>query len=114
MMGGVDLLAVPFRLTPAGRIATVPSGSDAEAAQAIVVLLGTVRGERELVPDFGMPTPLFADGSVDAALLNAQLGLFGPPDVHVDDVELGPAGQVMDVTVTFASGAQGVLAGSEV
>jgi hypothetical protein len=79
----VDLLSHPFRLTPDGLVATVADGSDDADAEAIAVLASTRRGERELVPDFGITDPVYGDLSL--AELNAGLDTFGP-ELRVTDV----------------------------
>lgn len=97
--------AFPFRFTPAGDVATVEAGSDAAAAQAIIVIAGTTPGERVLVPGFGLADPTFGDGLVDTVGLGAQLESYGPDGVTVGDatVELG-TDRAAQVTLAFANG----------
>lgn len=76
------LLAHPFRLGPNGAAVTVEQGSDAAHAQEIAALLLTVRGERDLVPAFGISNPVLTGQPVDLAEVNAGVGLFGP-DVEI-------------------------------
>lgn len=71
----LETIAHPFRLV-AGRVASVPVGSDAAINQHIAVLATTRRGERPLVPAFGITDPAFR--AVDIAEVNAGLSLFGP------------------------------------
>lgn len=82
------LLSHPFRLTQAGDVATVEDGTEDAAAEALAVLVLTRKGERELVPDFGISDPI-AQG------LNLA-------EVAVGVLDYGPAGvTVEDVTVTY-------------
>ena len=71
----LEIIAHPFRLV-AGRVASLRAGSDEAISQQIAVLATTRRGERQLVPAFGITDPAF--GAVDAAEVNAGLALFGP------------------------------------
>lgn len=80
------LLSYPFRLTPAGDVATVEQGTEDEAAEALAVLVLTRKGERELVPDFGVSDPV-ARG-LNLAEIAAGLIDYGPPGVVVDDVSV--------------------------
>lgn len=83
----VDLLSQPFRLRPDGMVATVVDGTDEAAGEAIATLVRTRRGERELVPEFGITDPAF--GSVSADELNAALAAFGPA-LRVTSVDADP------------------------
>lgn len=78
------VLSHPFRLTPTGVAATVLDGSSVANGEAIAVLALTRRGERTLVPTFGVTDPAFDD--LDPAELNAGLTTFGPEGVTVTDV----------------------------
>ena len=69
-------LSYPFRLTPNGKIALVEQGSLDHDVELVAVLIGTRKGERELVPDFGMTDPTFAE--LDEAELTNGLKTFGP------------------------------------
>jgi hypothetical protein len=79
----VNLLSHPFRLGPTRAAATVAEGTDQALAEAIAVLALTRKGERPLVPEFGLSDPAFDD--FDVAELNAQLATYGP-DVTIVDV----------------------------
>lgn len=72
-----SVLSHPFRIGPDGRAAVVEDGTDQAHAEAIAVHLLTRQGERELVPEFGTPDPVF--GEVTAEALNTALDTFGPP-----------------------------------
>ena len=55
----MELLSHPFRLERNGSAATVTDGSDEANAEGIAILAMTRRGERDLVPEFGLgPIPL--------------------------------------------------------
>lgn len=65
------VLAFPFRLA-GDSVATVTDDRD----QLVALLATTRRGERPLVPAYGVSDPVF--GSIDVAELNAGLAMFGP------------------------------------
>ena len=81
----MDLISHPFRLEANGAVATVEDGTEEAAAEGIAVLVLTRRGERDLVPGFGMTDPTFDELSV--AELNVGLAEYGP-DVIVTDVAI--------------------------
>lgn len=80
------VLAHPFRLT-GSNVATVEDGSDAGLIQAAAVLVTTRRGERPLVPAFGISDPAF--GNLSMAEINAGLTMFGPA-ISVDFIQVQP------------------------
>lgn len=80
----MNLISHPFRLAPDGSVATVEDGSEEAAAEAIAVMVLTRKGERDLVPDFGVTDPTF-DG-LSLAELQAGLADYGP-QVDVGSVE---------------------------
>lgn len=82
----MDVLSHPFRLGPTGSAVTVLDGSTDANVEAIAVLALTRKGERILVPAFGITDPAFDE--VDPAELNAGLATFGPEDVTVVDVTI--------------------------
>ena len=99
-MSVVDLIAYPFRFAPGGSVDTVGEGYDDALSPELAVAVLTLRGERDLVPDFGIADPTFA--GVDADALRLQVQLFGPP-VTVDDVLIEVTGDYsQDVTVSFS------------
>ena len=53
------LLALPFRVSPAGQAVTVEQGDDAYYQQQIATILLTVEGERVLNDDIGIPDMAF-------------------------------------------------------
>lgn len=71
------ILSHPFRLLPNGAVATVEQESDLADAEQIAVMALTVRGERPLVPGFGVTDPAY--GGFDAGELVAGLAVYGPP-----------------------------------
>lgn len=81
----MDLLSHPFRLEPNGSVATVEDGTEEAAAEGIAVFILTRKGERDLVPDFGLTDPTFDELSL--AELNVGLADFGP-EVTVTDVAI--------------------------
>lgn len=96
------LLAHPFRLEANGSAATVEDDTDEAHAQAIAILALTRRGERALVPGFGLTDPLF--DRVALADLNLGLTDYGPavrvtaldttyPDDRTEQVVLTYTGQ---------------------
>ena len=82
----MDVLSHPFRLDPTGSAATVLDGSTDANVEAIAVLAMTRKGERVLVPGFGITDPAYAE--VDVAELNTGLATYGPEDVTVVDVTI--------------------------
>ena len=96
----MDVLSHPFRLGPDGSAVTVLDGGPDANAEAVAVLAMTRKGERVLVPSFGITDPAFAE--VDPAELNAGLATFGPEDVTVTGVEVTyPNDRTADVTVVY-------------
>lgn len=93
------VFSYPFRLTPAGAIATVEADTDEAHREELAVAILTRRGERSVVPEFGLPDPAF--DAFDGAELVAHVEAFGPP-VEVLDVEVDyPTDTVADVVVRF-------------
>lgn len=95
----MQLLAHPFRIGPAGVAATVTDGTDEAYAEELARLIATRRGERPMVPAYGIAEPAFDE--LDVTALNAVLGLFGPP-VTVTDVDVDyPDDRTARLVVTF-------------
>lgn len=96
------LLSHPFRLTPAGHAATVEQGTDEGNAELLGALLLTRKGERELVPGFGVSDPAYA--GFDPNEIAAAVSAHGP-DVRIESVDVEPvdAGLVL-VDVRFSEG----------
>lgn len=53
------LLAVPFRLAPNGSAVSVEQGTDEYFRQQMTTIISTMRGERPINTDFGMPDMAF-------------------------------------------------------
>ena len=79
----MDLLSHPFRLEANGAVATVEDGTDEANAEGIAILCLTRKGERDLVPDYGVTDPVFNE--LNLAEVNVGLTDFGP-DVVVTNV----------------------------
>jgi hypothetical protein len=95
------ILSHPFRLAPDGRIATVEQDTAQAHAEQLAVLVLTRRGERPLVPTFGITDPTFGD--LDVAELEGAVETFGPA-VALEEVELEFLDESTEqVTVTFTS-----------
>jgi hypothetical protein len=94
------ILAHPFRLLGNGSVATVEQSSDEAHAEQLAVLALTRRGERVLVPGFGVGIDAFS--RVDAAELAAGVALYGPA-VRLTGVDVTARNDTtLDVTVRFA------------
>lgn len=94
-------LSFPFRLLANGAAAAVEQTSDAGMAEKIAQLILTRPGERELVPGFGVPDPVF--GGLSAADLRAGVAAYGPP-VTITSVTATPQpdGITQAVSVEFS------------
>lgn len=95
----MDLLAHPFTLNRSGHARTVRQGSDADYRQQLAVGILTRRGERTLVPTFGLTEPV-AYG-IDRGELQAHVDRFGPPVSVVEIVAEPTSPTRADVTVVF-------------
>lgn len=94
-----EILAYPFRILPGGIVATVDQNTDEANGQQIAVLVATRRGERQLVPSFGIDDPAF--GQLKREDIVAGIELYGPP-VAIRDITVGPIRRSrMDVQVAF-------------
>lgn len=95
----MELLSHPFRLEANGAVATVEDDTEEAYAEGIAVLALTRKGERDLVPDFGLTDPAFDELSL--AELNVGLADFGPP-VEVTDVTIAyPSDTTERVVIAF-------------
>lgn len=96
------MLAFPFRFQPNGRIATVVDDSDQADAQLIACLLLTRRGERPLIPEYGVLDPTYDTAGTDTGDVTASIAAFGPP-VDVLTVADTPRGDGTSLTqITFS------------
>lgn len=78
----MDILSHPFRVTPAGHLATVELGGIDHAVEAVAVTMLTGKDSRPLVPGFGVTDPTY--GELDVAELQAVLDTYGPVGVGVE------------------------------
>ena len=70
------LLSYPFRLTPSGAIASVEQKSSQAAAEQIAMLLLTEKGERPMIPSYGITSPAFWE--IDPGEIALAVSLYGP------------------------------------
>lgn len=95
----MDLLSHPFRLKTNGAVATVEDGTERAQVEAIAVLVLTHKGERDLVPGYGITDPVF--DKVGLAEVNLGLLDYGP-DVRVTDIAIThPTDTVERVELVF-------------
>lgn len=78
------LLSYPFRLTANGSIATVEQRSSQAAAEQIAMIVLTEKGERVMLPAFGIIDPSF--DKLDAGEVALEVSLYGPK-VTITNVE---------------------------
>lgn len=95
-MAGV--LAHPLRLAGSS-VALVDDTSDAGLAQELAVLMTTRRGERPMLPSWGVTDPTF--DALDVAEVNGVLQLHGPDTVEVTDVLVTWDGTTQRAEVRF-------------
>lgn len=93
------VLSFPFRLLPTGTAATVEEGSEDYFVEAIASHILTRKGEREMVPGYGITDPVF--GSPDLVDIAGSIRLYGP-DVEIVDVSVTyPTDRSARVVVEF-------------
>lgn len=97
----MDLISHPFRVGADGVVATVVADTEDAHVEAVAILASTRKGERDLVPDFGLSDPAF--DAVDVAELNLGLADFGP-DVTVvaATVSARDAVETVDLSLDWA------------
>lgn len=94
------LLSHPFRLTAAGDVATVEEGTEDAAAEAVAIICLTRKGERDLVPDFGITDP--AHHSLNLGEVAVGLLDYGPAGVTVEAIDVTyPSDTVERVELTI-------------
>lgn len=71
------LISFPFRLSAVGQVVTRQDFTNEYYAEELGCLVGTIPGERPLVPTYGLTDPTFQ--AVDANEIAAKAALFGPP-----------------------------------
>ena len=72
-----NLISFPFRLSPMGYAVVKPDDSTEYYGEELGCLVGTLPGERPLVPLYGLTDPTF--NAVDPNEIAIKVGLFGPP-----------------------------------
>ena len=92
------VLSFPLRVE-GGAFSSVEQGSDRQAQQVAMMIVGTRVGERLLGPDFGMFDEVGV--GVSRAEVLAAIDLC-EPDLQVSDVVIGQAGDRQSVSVTVA------------
>lgn len=93
------ILAWPVTVDAAGRLATVPAGSDAHAQQAADILALTRPGHRPAKPDMGTPDPV-GQRDYDTAALQAAADRWAPFAEIVDVVRTDDGNPAATVEVT--------------
>lgn len=76
-MSGTNLIAFPFRLNPAGGVATNPQYGESYYGEQIGVLLTTQPGERLMEPQLGTPDMAFT-GGFSMSALDLQISQYLP------------------------------------
>jgi hypothetical protein len=94
-----NLISFPFRVTPAGYVATLPDDSSEYYSDELGLLVGTTPGERELVPSYGLNDPTFAQ--VDENELAVKVAMFGPPVQITNVAHKWVSSTQQDVTIEF-------------
>lgn len=92
----VYLLAYPMRVANNGTMAAIEDGTEEYYAQELAGMLRTEKGERELVPEYGVDE--ITASNMDKLNLASQVELFGPP------VEI--------TNVTYKTGMDGITRGT--
>lgn len=88
----------PFRLLPNGAVATVDEDTEAGDGEGLTHIALTLRGERPLVPDFGITDPTFT--GINPGDIAATAAVYGP-DVEIVGVDVSWASeteQVVDIS----------------
>ncbi len=70
------IFAHPFRIGPGGSSVTLDEASDAATQQLIAAVILTRRGERPLLPTFGIDDPRY--GRIEPAQVAAVVAAHGP------------------------------------
>jgi len=108
-MVDVPHLAVPLRLTPAGRAAVVEQDGLDDVTQCVHTLITTVAGSRLEALEYGVPdltwsTSARADG-LDVAGIEAALAVWEPrAEVDLDTTLAAGAGDDVDTTAAILAG----------
>lgn len=94
----VRLISFPFRLDPAGGVATVEQDSDTEIDEQIALAMLTRPGERIQVPTFGVKDAAFVGFELGA--LQRHLNDFGPR-VDVTTVSIRQDSEIERVEINW-------------
>lgn len=95
-----QILSYPFRVGPAGQIATVEQDTPQAHGELIEVLVLTHIGERPLAPGFGVTDPLFS--VIEPTEISAGISAYGP-DVTVNAVNTTQAdSQTVRVQIDYS------------
>lgn len=95
------VLSHPFRIGPSGACATVEEDTEPAHTEAVAVVCLTRKGERPLVPSFGVLDPVFDE--LDLAEVNAVLATHGPA-ITVTGIEVTyPTSTTAAVRLSFES-----------
>lgn len=95
----MKILSVPFRFRY-GSAVTVDQATDESVAEMIAVLCRTHRGERPLVPNFGITDPAF-NGGVDANELRLGVLTFGPRVAFLNVDTRAVTDEIMETVIRF-------------
>jgi phage baseplate assembly protein W len=81
----VRTIAFPFRIASDGTVASVEHGSNEEAAQLLVALVMTHRGEMPLSPQFGLDDPAF--GATEPGEVASAVSVYYP-HISLNDIRV--------------------------
>ena len=103
------LLSHPFRLSTTGTVATVEQGSAQAVAEQIAMLCSTHKGERVMLPDFGLSDPAFV--GIDQAEVALGVNLYGPK-VRISRIKASvPKDGTVEVKIEFDNDPNTVMSG---
>lgn len=94
------VLALPFRLTPSGSLATITQDHPAEITQSVALLLDTRPGDRRTLPDYGLPDYLFS--GLDPAIVGEVVAEW-EPRADPDTIETVTSGVEQRIAVQLSS-----------
>lgn len=95
-----QLISHPFRVLSNGSVATSDQGGTDSNMEQIAMFIMTIRGERVMVPEFGLRDATF--GVIEPGEISTGVHIYGPPDVSIDTVDVLPTTNegVVSVVVT--------------
>lgn len=100
-----SIVSFPFRLSPTRSLAVVEQESANGYAEQVAATCLTLKGERLLVPGFGLTDATFTLGGLEVAEIRANIEQFGPP-VDVDSIETVGDGDRQFVRVNLGESKQ--------